>query len=297
MPNVEIKENFKKFKKDKLAELELLKQSAEGEDEKPLFRNRYGFRSKDGNPRSKEFAEGKRIDSADEFLQCMVDESSAMGLACLTGPPAFGKTVTMQQIVYAAAQKCLAQTNERVDIKSTQKLPLLPLFMRAAVLSEIMSNSNEKMTTLRQLVELFLNDGIAQKIFPDGAKASILKLYDMDQVLNCIDGLDEAAEHQELVEGSIKHAVKSAAATDRRVHMLLSTTEHSYVHSRACLRLGDLSEVNLQPLDEYRRQKIITKRLKKSSEQKGRHISGEAVCDCRQIFRASNESISYLPDD
>jgi len=64
---------------------------------------------------------------------------------------------------------------------------------------------------------------------------------------------------------SIEHAVEEAAEKGRRVHLLISTREHSYVHSRMCLRLGDFSVVNLQPLDNVRRLEMVQGRL--SSEQ------------------------------
>ena len=150
-----------------------------------------------------------------------------------------------------------------IDVDSAETMPLLPLFMRAAVLKQLVENSNAdaKVTILRQLVALFLDHGIAQKAFTDGTKKMILALFDVDQVLICIDGLDEAAELQELVEGAVEHAIKEARNQNRRLHVLLSTREHSYVHSRACLRLGDFSVVNLQPLNDDRRLEMLRGRL------------------------------------
>jgi len=243
--NVRLREVIEKFKKEKLAILECLKRNAEGEDEKRILRNRFGVKSNSSD--SKENTEGKHINSAKEFLEWVVGESS-MGLACLTGPPASGKTVTIQQIVYAAAQNFCTHMGEVPDVvskqkmplfpdvESKQKMPLFPLFMQAAVLSMLVHNSREDVTTLRQLVDLFLDHGVVQEIFSTGVKGLILDLLDLNNVLICIDGLDEAAQHQALVEGSIEHAVREAAEKGRRVHVLISTREHSYVHSRACLR-------------------------------------------------------------
>ena len=59
------------------------------------------------------------------------------------------------------------------------------------------------------------------------SKQVILNLYDYDRVLICIDGLDEAAAHQELLEISIERAVKNAKQQKRRLHVLISTREHS----------------------------------------------------------------------
>jgi len=108
----------------------------------------------------------------------------------------------------------------------------------------LIKNSSEDVTTLRQLVHLFLDYGVVQEIYPTGLKSLIIDLFDLNRVLICIDRLDEAAQHQELVEGSIEHAVKEAAEMGRRVHVLISTREHSCAHSRAYLRLGDFSVVN-----------------------------------------------------
>jgi len=158
-----------------------------------------------------------------------------------------------------------------LDITSFQKLPLLPLFMRATVLSDLMSKDVDEFSqgssfwnrqttpSLRQLVDLFVHHGVQQGIIPK--ENVILDLFDYGRILICIDGLDEASIYQELMETSIEHAVKEAAEKGRRVHVLISTREHSYVHSRACLRLGDFSVVNLQPLDEERRHDMLRRRL------------------------------------
>jgi len=259
LKNEEIHRRIKTFKVIKLQELRRLKQTAEGEDERRILCNRYGVDLEDGQVL--ENKTGRRIDSAQAFLEWIVTQPDPF--ACLTGPPASGKTITMQQIVYFAAEACNARMEEGIDVESDTSMPLLPLFMRAAVLKKLVENSNadEEVTILRQLVALFLDHGIAQKIFPDSTKELILELFDLDQVLICIDGLDEAAEHQGLLEGTIEHAVKEAINQNRRLHVLLSTREHSYVHSRACLRLGDFSVVNLQPLDEERRHEMLRRRL------------------------------------
>jgi hypothetical protein len=261
-----VRARIEAFKQQKLAELERQKQSAEGEEERNMLRSRYGFKKlermvlKDNGGT----ANAKTIDSASDFLE-FVTAGSASGLACLIGPPASGKTVTMQQVVYAAVSKCKAQMEQQVSV------PLLPVFMRAAVLSSLISENEatvgeSKVIDLRQLLELFLAHGVEQGVFPATVEKCILDLYDLDCILICIDGLDEAAAHQELVEISIEHAVKSAADSQRRVHVLLSTREHSYIHSRACLRLGDFDVVDLQPLNQARQKQMVQGRIQSAEE-------------------------------
>jgi len=215
-----------------------------------------------------------------------VTARSASGLACLTGPPAAGKTVMMQQIVYAAVNKCKAQMDQQGPA------PLLPVFMRASVLSSLVSENEVKVgksevKELRQLLELFLIDGVQQGIFPIGVEKCILDLYDLDCILICIDGLDEAATHQELVEASIEHAVKVSADSQRRVHVLLSTREHSYVHSRACLRLGDFDVIDLQPLNQARQKQMV----------EGRIPSAEVDAFCEQLaaMAGRNQELATSP--
>jgi len=269
--NEQIRAKIQIFKEEKLAAPHLQKQTAEGKEKRCIFRMCYGYASRDnGSNQSKE----NSINSTVKFLDWMGDESTSC-LVCLTGPLASGKTVTMQQIVYAAATNCREQMQTRLDTKSVQKMPLLPVFMRAAVLSDLMDKDvgefaqessfcNQQSTpSLRQLVELFLRHGVQQGMFPK--ENVILELFDNGRILVFINGLDEAAGYQELVETSIEHAVKEAVEIGRRVHMLISTREHSYLHSRACLRLGDFSVVSLQPLDDNRRLEMLRRRL--TSEQ------------------------------
>jgi serine/threonine protein kinase len=278
--NKDIHDKIKEFKEMKLRELNLMKQNAEGEDEKRILRNRHGYVAQAVG--STELP-GEVFDSAKDFFGWIVDGSCHMkptaeealrgvtgqGLACLTGPPASGKTVAMQQIVYSAVKDC------RAKMETIGKVPLLPLFMRAAVLSKLMSDRFESASAstlgahlpskpeilLREVVEMFLTHGIKEGVFLEDSKQMILNLYDYDRVLICIDGLDEAAAKQELLEMSIERAVRNAKQQKRRLHILISTREHSYVHSRACLRLGDFHVVHLQPLNEARQKTMIEGRI------------------------------------
>ncbi len=106
----EILEKIKQFKEEKRKELEYSKQSAEGEEEKRILRSRLGYTWLDGDSKGRN-EEGlidskeEEFQSAKKFLQNLLSKTGT-GLACLTGPPASGKTVTMQKIVctHAATQ-------------------------------------------------------------------------------------------------------------------------------------------------------------------------------------------------
>jgi hypothetical protein len=275
--NKDIHDKIKEFKETKFGELNCMKQNAEGEDEKRILRNRHGYTAQTVGSTE---LQGEVFDSAKDLIvdgschmQPTTEEAlrgvTGKGLACLTGPPASGKTVAMQQIVYAAVKDC------RAKMETFGEMPLLPLFMRAAVLSKLMSDRFESVSAstldahlpvkheilLREVVEMFLAHGIKEGVFLEDSKQVILNLYDYDRVLIFIDRLDEAAAHQELLEMSIERAVRNAKHQKRRLHILISTREHSYVHSRACLRLGDFHVVHLHPLNEARQKTMIEGRI------------------------------------
>jgi len=251
-PNVNLREKIQKFKEEKLAELNLLKQNAEGEEERRLFRNRYGFvsRSTDSNGQN----EGTQMDSAKDLLDWLISHPVTR-LACMTGPPASGKTVTMLQIVYAAVNECNAQMD------ACSKIPFLPLFMRATELPALLLETDKVSENLRNLVQSYLVECVRQKTMSHDMEILILRLFDLDRILVCIDGLDEAATDQEMVEAIIENAVKIAAKSHRHVRMLLSTREHSFIHSRACLRLLDFDVVDLQPLRKEHQLNMIKGRV------------------------------------
>ena len=115
----------------------------------------------------------------------------------------------------------------------------MPLFMRAAELAALLSRPGQAVGDLRQLVQLFLHDYVHKAQLGRGVVNAVMELYDLKQLLICIDGLDEAAAHRELIETCVDDAAAAGpthAPTPMRV--LLSTREHSYAHSRAMLRLG-----------------------------------------------------------
>ena len=88
--------------------------------------------------------------------------------------------------------------------------------------------------------------------YKQGVMQPMTKLLDLNQLLICVDGLDEATEHRELIEHSIDQVVKVMKA-GVPLRVLLSIRKHSYANSRACLRLGEFGVVELEPLarDEH----------------------------------------------
>jgi predicted NACHT family NTPase len=239
------------FMKKKSKEQDILKQSAEGEEERRIFHSRWGYGHDEGSKEGAKTNSGEQFGSAEKFLEKFLAETR---LACLTGPPASGKTVTMQQLVCTHAATSLHNIDQ-----NPKHIPLLPVFMRAAELPKLLAGSTKSVENMRELVAIFINAKVDQGTFDIGVRTQILELFDNDHVLMCIDGLDEAAQHQDLVERIIDGAVKET----RSLHILLSTREHSYRHSRGCLRLGAFDVVNLQPLDKDRQRAMIEDRLSK----------------------------------
>jgi hypothetical protein len=236
-------------------ELALEKRSTP-EEERSIRRSRLGHDARDGDSTGSK--EGGKTDAdvpfytAEKFLEIFLKE---IRLACLTGPPASGKTVTMQQLVCTHA----ATSFDNIHRRPQKDLALLPVFMRAAELPKLLSDNDKRVKTMKDLVELFVSANIHGGTFDVGVKNLILELLDHGQVLIYIDGLDEAAQYQDLVERIIDGAVKE----NRNLHILLSTREHSYGHSRGCRRLGAFDVVNLPPLDQDRQRAMIEDRLSK----------------------------------
>ena len=100
----------------------------------------------------------------------------------------------MLQIVYAAATRIKAPEGQ---------WGLVPVFMRAAELSALLSkdragelktllvDADETTSSLRELVVLFLANR-----YPQGVVQTMTELFDLKQLLICVDGLDEAAMHR-----------------------------------------------------------------------------------------------------
>jgi len=259
--NEEILAKIERFKLEKDKEEDERNQEAEGVAEQQILRQRFGFSFNDEILGQAGTGEGKQIESAETLLHFMMTNPEAYH-ACLTGPPASGKTVTMLQILYSAANLCDSM------IERGESGVFIPLFMRAAELSTLLAGmsavklsalllGNDRKAPLRHLVVLFLTDCSQKGLYSMEVVQTITKLFDMNQLLICVDGLDEAAEHRENLERSIDQAVLSAAQS----RVLVSTREHSYTHSRACLRLGEFRVLKVQPLTKHRQMDMISRRI------------------------------------
>jgi len=101
--DIQLQEKMQEFKHKKKHEEDQRKKDAEGEEEKNILRQRFGIRS--GEVDLGHEGEGQRNDSAGKLLDRMMTQDSGVHQACLIGPPASGKTVTMLRIVYAAVMK------------------------------------------------------------------------------------------------------------------------------------------------------------------------------------------------
>jgi Leucine-rich repeat (LRR) protein len=279
----EILAKIQEFKREKAEEEDRRKRDAEGEEENTILRIRYGVKNRKSSEEEQRMQDSRPehgrdscldkkdgklskeiyFKSASQFLHCITtDSQSPTSCACLTGPPASGKTVTMFQIVHAAVGLCKS-TMEDGEL-------LVPVFMRASELSKLLSEAratNELLNllsvpgdtgeSLRHLIILFLGHYVNQKRYAPGVVEALAELFDLNLLLICIDGLDEAAAHRELVENSIDQAVRSK----RSLRVLISTREHSYAHSRACFRLGEFEVVKLQPLTSERQMDMIKGRI------------------------------------
>jgi hypothetical protein len=266
-PDEEILAKIIKFKEEKSKEEEKLKQDAEGEEENQIWRSRYGAKERTfaGEEQREKNSATCHFNSANGFLEFITNPNNAQR-ACLTGPPASGKTATMLQTVHAAVHQC------RRKMQGGE--PLVPVFMRASELSKLLTDGraankvqellcvpDNKGDSLRRLVVLFFEGCVRQNRYPklSGLVQGMVELFDLNLLLVCIDGLDEAAAHRELVENSIDQAVRSQARAPLR--LLLSTRKHSYAHSRACFRLGEFGVVKLQPLTRERQMDMIRRRM------------------------------------
>jgi len=166
------------FKQEKQEENARRKKEVEGDEVRRIMFNRYGFGLQDSTQEDR----GLQIDSTDMLLTWMVMRNSVMCCLCMTGPPASGKTVTMFRY------DCIAKIENGL-------YPLLPLFMRAAELSRLLLKEESRIKNLRELICLFLSAHYSQEVVD-----MITTLFDLNQLLKCIDGLDEAALHQERIE-------------------------------------------------------------------------------------------------
>eukprot|EP00961_Rhodomonas_salina_P028201 380974-Rhodomonas_salina.1 len=97
-------------------------QEVEGEEELRLIRARYGHGAQQSA--GEEHDDGLGVQSPAKLVSLM--RGRRIGLSCLIGPPASGKTVSVLQTVDVAAQVC-ARALEEADQHGDLGL-LLPLF-------------------------------------------------------------------------------------------------------------------------------------------------------------------------
>ena len=145
-------------------------------------------------------------------------------------------------------------------------LPRIPLFIRAAELSAVISrhtqNAVVSMQTLEELAGLFISD-----IYKDNpAVASMMAEFLKEKyMLILIDGLDEAADNRGFIEECIDRT--SCDQSHFRLIVMVSTREYAFDSSRACRRLGTFDVVKIQSLDQDQRNDLIKRRLRGESEQ------------------------------
>ena len=172
----------------------------------------------------------------------------------------------MHQIACAAANACSEQ------MKNRKGIPFLPLFMRGAELTCLLSDPEmrqRKVENLRDLVALYLAKCDLLKDLQgdaDTLKSLVLNLFDFDQtdirLLIFIDGLDEAAVNKELIEACVDKSIEVAYTPHSHLRVILSTREHGYLHSCACFRLLDFDIVKMQPLDSNHQRNLIENLLR-----------------------------------
>jgi len=155
----------------------------------------------------------------------------------------------MLQVACAAAasvQKC-------VDGGVLQETlpPRIPLFMRVAELSTLVSSSTQQLRSLAALVQLFIAHKYSHAKYPNisGVLTEFLKLQ---RVLIFIDGLDKASGYWMMIE---KFIDQTASAKD--VCLMISTRDYALETSRLedCLR--EFQSVKILPFDEGQRNRLI----------------------------------------
>ena len=228
------------------------RKGAEGEEERRMFFRRMGYAV--GAGPIVHDVHSKVIDSANKFLHMLLKGH----FLCLLGPPACGKTINMLQVACAAAasvQKC-------VDGGVLQETlpPRIPLFMRAAELSTLVSSATQQVRSLEALVQLFIAHKYPHAKYPNisGVLTEFLKLR---RVLIFIDGLDEASGYRMMMENFID---QTASAND--VCLMISTRDYAFEISRLEDRLREFESVKILPFDEGQRNRLIGRRLPDSGE-------------------------------
>jgi len=168
------------------------------------------------------------------------------------------------QVASAAAR---AVDSYRMEDSVSFMLPRIPLFIRAAELSAVVSRHGQNdvfgMQTLEELAGLFIWETFKDKPAVASMLAEFLK---MKHILFLIDGLDEAADNR----GFIEECIDRTSRDQSNIRLMVSTREYAFESSRACRRLGAFNLVKIQSLDQDQRNDLIKRRLRDDSGQKFR---------------------------
>ena len=229
---VEANENMKReiddFKKKKLEEEEARKTAAEGREERNMELRRRGYCSA-------QFGDAGQGYKTDEEVLGLVREGK-MPAVCITGPPACGKTISMLRIATQAAQTALKKMQPVPDDMSAPDDIGIPLFVRV---SELMMYLRSNSFPGCDLVELFV-----RKRWPEFEDV-LVKLYHLERLLLIVDGLDEGAGRQKLVEDFLGELLQRQPGAG----IVISTREKHFDESRRAKRLEAFKPAQVQPLD------------------------------------------------
>jgi len=169
---------------------------------------------------------------------------------------------------------------------SMNAAPLMPIFVRAAELSSFYRQTERKadIANLEQLIESFMQEkersALPRKDQESHAQAGpahqdsqamaalsglpglpglsglLSEMLKLNGVLVLIDGLDEAADERDRIESWIDEAVKT-----KQIRVMVSTREYAFDASREIGRLMEFESIEIQGLDEERRELLINRRL------------------------------------
>jgi hypothetical protein len=226
--------------------------SAEGEEERRILRGRmgYGGVGKDASTSADaKHGSSKRIGTAQDLLNMLVKGR----FISLIGPPACGKTVTMLQVACAACT--VMQVYADKDSEENGVPPHVPIFMRAAQLSSLVTQESKQIKSLEALIRLYISHQYPSAKYPHIANL-LMQFLKLRRVLVIIDGMDEAAGHRRMIEKLIDDA-----SEDKDMCLIVSTRDYAFKTSRAEKRFYKFEAWGILPLDEQGRNQLIDKRL------------------------------------
>jgi predicted ATP-dependent serine protease len=225
--------------------------NAEGEEERRILRGRMGCGvGKDASTSADaKHGSSQRIGNAQELLSMVVKGR----FICLIGPPASGKTVTMLQVACAACT--VMQVYADKDSEENGVPPHVPIFMRAAQLSSLVTQESKQIKSLEALIRLYISHQYPNAKYPRIANL-LMQFLKLRRVLVIIDGMDEAAGHRRMIEKLIDDA-----SEDKDMCLMISTRDYAFKTSRAEKRFYKFEAWGILPLDEQGRNQLIDKRL------------------------------------